>query len=177
MTVLMRGLRLLPAYLDAVVYSQYIDTTHTAWVEYVPELTDPTMDHVMAEVALKNYERLGSRRNLEASFEYRGLDGMARFPGWLSSPVANQLGREIIDELMNIDVWHDHEVRLVKFGLLDIDSLDMIDIWAKLMRQVYEKNYEPYRLIENILEALDLATFRATLIGNRELVAYYTAGT
>ncbi|AVO67365.1 helix-turn-helix transcriptional regulator [Weissella cibaria] len=174
MTVLMRVLRLLPADLDAVVYSQYIDTTHTTWVQYVPELTDPAMYHVMAEVALKNYERLGTRRDLEVSFEYRALDGMARYPGWLSSPMANQLGREIMDELMSIDVWHDHEVRLVKFGLLAIDSLDMIDVWAKQMRRVYEKSYEPYRLIENILEALDLATFRAALLGNRELVAYYT---
>lgn len=174
MTALMRVLRLLPADLDAVVYSQYIDTTHTTWMQYAPDLTDPTMYRVMADIAAKNYERLGSRRDLEASLEFRALDGMANYPGWLSSPAAHQLGHEIMDELMSIDIWQEHELRLVKFGLLAIDSLDNIDVWTKQMRRVYEKSYEPYRLIENVLEALDLATFRAALLGNRELVTYYT---
>lgn len=120
---LMRQMGLIPADLDASISSQFINTETETWVQYTPELTAPGMYHVMAEVAKHNYDHTKSRRDLEVSYRYRAMDGMANYPGWLTSDDAVTLGHEIMDELMSLDVWHERELRLIKYGILGLTLL------------------------------------------------------
>ncbi len=171
---LMRQMRLIPADLDASIKSQFINTEADTWVQYTPELTAPGMYHVMAEVARHNYERTKNHLDLEISFRYRAMDGMANYPGWLTSDDAVTLGHEIMDVLMGMDVWHERELRLIKYGILGINSVAETEVWQRQFENIYTKTNAPYALLDNILEALELATFRAALLENRELVQFYT---
>lgn len=166
---LMQLLDLMPADIDAVMRRRLVNVTNTTWHQYNCQHIKPLGYDAMARSMHRLYEENHLRKDLEAYFEFKALDGLFVRQNWLVSDEAKELSEVIGNELMGMETWHAAEFRVLRYALLHVDTEAGVAMWSRLIRKALRNAHRSYIERNSVLDIFEWAILRAMLQNNRGL--------
>lgn len=166
---LMHLLDLMPSDIDVVLRRRLINVTNSTWYQYSWQHIQPLGYDALARSMQLKYETDHQRKDLEAYFEFKALDGLFVHQNWLQSPAAAELSKTISDELMAMETWTYAEFRVARYAMLHIENPAGIQMWAQLLNRAMRKVDQRYINRNTVLDIFEWPLLRAILLGKREL--------
>lgn len=166
---LMHLLDLMPSDIDVVLRRRLINVTNSTWYQYSWQHIQPLGYDALARSMQLKYETDHQRKDLEAYFEFKALDGLFVHQNWLQSPAAAELSKTISDELMAMETWTYAEFRVARYAMLHIENPAGIQMWAQLLNRAMRKVDQRYINRSTVLDIFEWPLLRAILLGKREL--------
>lgn len=166
---LMRLVDLMPSDIDAVMRRRVINVTNSTWHQYNWQHVNPLGYDAMARSMEKLYEETHLRKDLEAYFEFKSLDGLFVRRNWLQGDAADELSKKIGNELMGMEVWHAAEFRVMRYALLHVDTKAGVEMWSRSIRKALNEADQQYIQHNAVLDIYEWAILRAMLLHNKEL--------
>ncbi|AWF95008.1 helix-turn-helix domain-containing protein [Weissella cibaria] len=166
---LMHLLDLMPSDIDVVLRRRLINVTNSTWYQYSWQHIQPLGYDALARSMQQKYETNHQRKDLEAYFEFKALDGLFVRQNWLQSPAAAELSKAISDELMTMETWSYAEFRVARYAMLHIENPAGIQMWAQLLYRALKTIDQRYINRNMVLDIFEWPLLRAILRGKREL--------
>lgn len=166
---LMYLLDLMPSDIDVVLRRRLINVTNSTWYQYSWQHIQPLGYDALARTMQLKYETDHQRKDLEAYFEFKALDGLFVRQNWLQSPAAAELSKAISDELMTMETWSYAEFRVARYAMLHIENPAGIQMWAQLLYRALKTIDQRYINRNTVLDIFEWPLLRAILRGKREL--------
>ncbi|MGY4841469.1 helix-turn-helix domain-containing protein [Weissella cibaria] len=166
---LMHLLDLMPSDIDVVLRRRLINVTNSTWYQYSWQHIQPLGYDALARTMQLKYETDHQRKDLEAYFEFKALDGLFVRQNWFQSPAAAELSKAISDELMTMETWSYAEFRVARYAMLHIENPAGIQMWAQLLYRALKTIDQRYINRNTVLDIFEWPLLRAILRGKREL--------